>query len=115
MLAETGSLSAIERKLFKDHVITKINISGEIYGGVATHNLRVSHCTTTHSAYTPVDNVSKDTEKFSLIQYVTSVTVYRIFTSSVFIELLEIFYFVVVGSLNRHNFILLNLPNTANF
>jgi len=106
----------MERKCFKEHVITKKILSGEIYRGVATHNLRVSHFTTIHSAYTPVDDVSKDIGNFSVIQHVRSVNVYRIFTSSVFIQLLEIFYFVVVGSCpNRHNFICLNLPNTAKF
>jgi hypothetical protein len=86
------------RKRFKRHVIIKIFLSGEIYCGVATHHHRVSHCTTTHSAHTPVDDVSKGIEDFSVIQYVTNVTVYRIFPSSAFIELLDIFYAIVVGS-----------------
>ena len=86
-----------------------------MYGCVATHHLADLHCTTTHSAHTPFDDVSKGIEDFSVIQYVTNVTVYRIFTLSAFIELLDIFYSIVVGSyLNRHSFIHLNMHNTAN-
>jgi hypothetical protein len=114
MLEETEFIKN-RRRRFKRHLIIKIFLSGEIYCGVATHHLRVSHCTTTHSARIPVDDVSKGTEDFSVIQYVTNVTVYRIFTSSASKELLDIFYFIVVGSyLNRHSFIYLNMLNTAN-
>ena len=57
----------------------------------------------------------QSTEDSSVIQFVTNVTVYRNFTSSAFIELLGIFYFIVVWScLNRHNFIPANLLNADN-
>jgi hypothetical protein len=59
-----------------------IILSGEIYGGVATHHLRVAHCTMTHNVYIPVDDVSKGTMDLSIIQFVANVTVYRIFTST---------------------------------
>ena len=115
ILSETECLSKINGTRFKEHLITKIFLSGEIYGSVATHHLLVSHCAKTHSTYTPVDDVSKGTEDFSVIQFVTNVTVCRIFISSAFIELLVIFCFIVVRScLNPLKFIHLNLLNAAN-
>jgi hypothetical protein len=55
-------------------------------------NTAPSRCTATHTAYTPVDDISKGTEGLSVIQCVTNVTNYRKFTSSAFIELLAIFF-----------------------
>jgi hypothetical protein len=78
-------------------------------------NTAPSRCTATHSAYTPVGDISKGTEGLSVIQYVTNVTNYGKFTSSAFIELLAIFCLFVVGNfLNGHKFIHLNPLNTAN-
>ena len=57
----------------------------------------------------------QSTENFSVIQFVTNVRVYRILTSSAFIELLVMFCFIVVGSCpNPLKFIHLNLLNAAN-
>jgi len=73
-------------------------------------------CKTPASSFTMYHDTQRlHTGQFSVIHYVTKVTVYRIFTLSAFIELLGIFYLIVVGScLNRHTFIHLNLLNTAN-
>jgi hypothetical protein len=60
----------------KHVIITKIFLSGEMYGDVAKHRLPVLHCTTTHSNNTTVDDVSKGTEDLSIIQYVTNVTLH---------------------------------------
>lgn len=92
-------------KRFKHPVITKNILSDEIYGPVATHYLRVSHWTSSHSAQSPVDEINKGTGEIFTIQYDNNDIVHRNFISSAFREMLESSISIVVGGvLNVHNF-----------